>query len=316
MGLYKLFSYNVEVQYMSCFLSKATLFTLTTTILNFILPFIIAYRGRGFWLRSHSFYEQPVVQFTYEYLLVAETDDPTVSIQCGATNESFGDFMKNEENCVEFQVQEYDVTGDKNNDVLDFKFFINVPQDRTVTSLILMLGLNFQLKSVCPLQMQSLALVNKEFTTPPSGFKYFADLEFYQTAHLPCKHNLMHTKYNSSVFNYDIKKPGNTIDYILEKYYMREVTTHTKTLYSRSQNGHTGSVQIQVSVRVPEMEVKYIPSFIQEIKWAWPQYLSLVVVFYWIFNKIKKFVFNNRLVMAWEILPWKKQQIVTKKKHY
>lgn len=90
--------------------------------------------------------------------------------------------MKNEENCVEFQVsyylkhahvfrcyfnqaclpklsryfiwnyqfqvQEYDVTGDKNNDVLDFKFFINVPQDRTVTSLILMLGLNFQLK-VC-----------------------------------------------------------------------------------------------------------------------------------------------------------------------
>lgn len=70
--------------------------------------------------------------------------------------------------------------------------------------------------------MQSLALVNKEFTTPPSGFKYFADLEFYQTAHLPCKHNLMHTKYNSSVFNYDIKKPGNTIDYILEKYYMRE----------------------------------------------------------------------------------------------
>lgn len=65
------------------------------------------YLSSGFWLRSHSFYEQPVVQFTYEYLLVAETDDPTVSIQCGATNESFGDFMKNEENCVEFQVSFY-----------------------------------------------------------------------------------------------------------------------------------------------------------------------------------------------------------------
>lgn len=64
-------------------------------------------------------------------------------------------------------------------------------------------------------------------------------------------------------------------------------------------------MQIQISLRVPEMEIKYTPNLIQELKWAWPQYLSLAVVFYWIINKIRMFVFYKRLVMAWEIQPWK-----------
>lgn len=47
MGLYKLFSCNLEVQYKSYFLSKAMLFTILTTVLTIILPFVLAYRSRG-----------------------------------------------------------------------------------------------------------------------------------------------------------------------------------------------------------------------------------------------------------------------------
>uniref|UniRef100_A0A2A4JJQ7 Transmembrane protein 231 n=1 Tax=Heliothis virescens TaxID=7102 RepID=A0A2A4JJQ7_HELVI len=270
-----------------------------------------AYRGRGFWLRSHSFYEQPVIHFPYEYLLVVETDDPSKPIECGDTNGKYGNFLKNEENCMELQVQEYDLNGDSKTDLLDFKFILDIPNGRTVKSILMIFILDFQLKTVCPLHMQSLALVNKEFATPPSGFKYFADLQFYQTSHLPCKQNLIHTKYNNSLFNFEKSNNENAIDNILENYFVREVTTHTNTLFSRSQNGHTGLMQIQISLRVPEMEIRYLPSFIQELKWAWPQYLSLVFIFYLIFDKIKRFVFQNRLVMAWEIMPWKKSQSAT-----
>lgn len=76
-------------------------------------------------------------------------------------------------------------------------------------------------------------------------------------------------------------------------------------LHSRSENGHTGTMSMKARLRIPEMKVLYIPSLLQELKWAWPQYLSLVVVFYWIFNKIKRFIFNNRLLMAWKVIPWK-----------
>lgn len=65
-------------------------------------------------------------------------------------------------------------------------------------------------------------------------------------------------------------------------------------------------MEIQIFLRIPEMEIKYVPSLLQELRWAWPQYLSLIILFYWILNKLKMFVFNNRLLMAWEIIPWKK----------
>ncbi|KAM3964820.1 transmembrane protein 231 [Aphomia sociella] len=305
MGLYKLYSCNVEIQYKSCFLSKAMLFTLITTILNIILPFIVAYRSRGFWLKSQSYYEQPVVYFTYDYLLVAETADPSQPIVCGETS-ALDETIINEENCAVMQVQEYDYNGDRKNDMLNIRFNLNVPVDKTIASVTIILALDFQLKTICPLQMQNLAVINKDFVVPASGFNYYGDIELHQVTHLPCSRNVIDTKYNISLLNHVIDSNENIVDLILEKYVHREVTTQIKTLHSRSQNGHTGNMDLRIYLRIPEMKIRYIPSILQELKWAWPQYLSLVVIFYWIFNKIKRFVFNNRLLMAWEIVPWKR----------
>lgn len=306
MGLYKFFSYNLEVQYRSCFLSKAMVFTVVTALLNLVLPFLIAYKSRGFWLRSQYFYEQPLIHFTYEYMLIAESDDPSEPIVCGEDKGLHGNILKYEENCVQFQVQEYDFNVDGRNDMLNFKIYLNIPQQRTLTSLMLILTLDFQLKSVCPLHMKSLAVINKEFVLPPSSLIYYGDLQFYQTSHLPCKQNIIDTKYNNSSFDYIKNSRNNFVDSVLENYFLREIVTNTKTIYSRSQNGHTGTMQVQINLRVPEMQIRYIPSLMQELKWAWPQYLSLVIAFYWMLNKIKMFVFKHRLLMAWEVVPWKK----------
>ncbi|XP_026757163.2 transmembrane protein 231 [Galleria mellonella] len=305
MGLYKLYSCNVEIQYKSWFLSKAMLFTMITMVLNVILPFFVAYRSRGFWLKSQSYYEQPVVHFTYDYLLVAETVDPSQPIICGETS-ILDEEITNEENCIDMQVQEYDYNGDGKNDMLNIIFNLNIPMDKTIASTTIILALDFQLKTICPLQMQTLAIINENFAVPPSGLKYYGDIELYQVSHLPCLRNIVDTKYNISLLNHSLDSNENIVDLILEKYINREVITQTKTLHSRSQNGHTGNMEVRMYLRIPEMKIHYIPSLLQELKWAWPQYLSLVVIFYWIFNKIKKFVFNNRLLMAWEIVPWKK----------
>lgn len=78
-----------------------------------------------------------------------------------------------------------------------------------------------------------------------------------------------------------------------------------KTLFSKIQTGFTGNLNVNVHLRVPEMHIKYQPNAMQELKWVWPQYFSFAAVFYWFFNKLKKIVFNRRLLMAWEIIPWK-----------
>ncbi|KAI5632168.1 hypothetical protein NE865_15112 [Phthorimaea operculella] len=243
------------------------LFTTVTTFLTIILPFILAYRSRGFWLKSHEYFEQPTVHFTYEYLLVAETEDPSQPIMCGEAA-LLGELNHNgEEFCSEFQIQEKDYNADNVNDILELKFLLNIPKERTVASITIILSLDFQLRNVCPYHMQSLAVVNRNFPVPPSGLKYYGDIKFHQVAHLPCLRHHIDTK---------------------------------------SQNGHTGSMAVDIRLRIPEAQIKYTPSLLQELKWAWPQYLSIVIIFHWIFYRIKKFVFKNRLIMAWEVVPWRK----------
>ncbi|CAG9784293.1 unnamed protein product [Diatraea saccharalis] len=222
MGLYKLFSTNVEIQYKSCLLSKATLFTLITTLLTIILPFLIAHRSRGFWLRTHNFYEHPVIHYPYEYILVAETDDPSQPIVCSEAAVLNQEIFVGEENCVEIQAQEYDFNDDGKADALEFNFHLMIPQERTISSVIAMLALDFQLETVCPLHMQSLAFIQKSFTVPPSGLKYYGDIEFYQTVHLPCLRNIVDKKYNSSLMSYFRSSSENIVDFIMVNYFQRD----------------------------------------------------------------------------------------------
>lgn len=91
------------------------------------------------------------------------------------------------------------------------------------------------------------------------------------------------------------------------KYLIFTATTQIKTLFSNSHTGNTDVLNLNIRLGVPEMHIRYQPSILQELKWAWPQYLSLVAIFYWIFNQMKKFVFNKRLLMAWEVVPWKER---------
>ncbi|XP_061377570.1 transmembrane protein 231 [Danaus plexippus] len=307
MALYNLYNHDVVIQYKSNLLSKATLFTIITSLLNIILPLVIAYRSRGFWLKSYYYYEQAQVRPTYEYLLVAETDEPNINIICGQAA-ALGTEMDDGENCVEIQIQEHGHEDSVKNDIIEYNFKLYIPERRIITSLILLLGVDYQFVDICPLQMQALAVINKEFPTTPSGFKYYGDIHLYQTSHLPCLRNVLDIRYNRSLFNYTSDNNLNVIDLIMEENLKREVSTHITTIYSRVQNGNTGTIDVNIMLRIPETQIKYKPSVIQELKWAWPQYLSLYIIFYWMFKKLRRFIFINRLLMAWEIVPWKRKE--------
>ncbi|CAG4998449.1 unnamed protein product [Parnassius apollo] len=277
--------------------------------MNIILPFIVAYRGRGFWLKTHSFYEQPVIRSTFDYIFLAKTIDPSQVIICGDAGIGLNAEFLNDENCAEIEIQENDYNADGKTDMLHFKLHLNVLPNNSIISVLLILGMDFQLQTTCELHMQTLAVVDKEFTSPSSGLYYYGDLQFYQSSHLPCINNVIDTTYNTSLFTSPNEMQKDVIDFILEDYFRRKVTTQVKTLFAKVQNGYTGTLDVNIHLRVPEMHIRYQPSVMQELKWAWPQYFSLVAVFYWIFNRVKRFVFNKRLLMAWEIVPWKKNKL-------
>uniref|UniRef100_A0A7N4V746 Transmembrane protein 231 n=1 Tax=Sarcophilus harrisii TaxID=9305 RepID=A0A7N4V746_SARHA len=60
---------------------------------------------------------------------------------------------------------------------------------------------------------------------------------------------------------------------------------------------------INVIIRYPMEIISYYPGFWETIKFAWIQYVSILLIFVWIFERIKIFVFQNQVVTTVPIMP-------------
>ena len=68
---------------------------------------------------------------------------------------------------------------------------------------------------------------------------------------------------------------------------------NTNTLWKQDGNG---GFTLSVDLNYPVEAVQYKPGFWQTIKWGWLQYLAILVIFIYIFNSIKTFVFSNQIL--------------------
>lgn len=64
------------------------------------------------------------------------------------------------------------------------------------------------------------------------------------------------------------------------------------------ESGNSGNFVLDVELRYPPMTVSYYPGFWQLIKFAWIQYLALLVVFWWVLSYVQAFVFKNQVILT------------------
>uniref|UniRef100_A0A0M3IMI3 Transmembrane protein 231 n=1 Tax=Ascaris lumbricoides TaxID=6252 RepID=A0A0M3IMI3_ASCLU len=65
-----------------------------------------------------------------------------------------------------------------------------------------------------------------------------------------------------------------------------------------SKSMEKNSFVIRFSIRIPEQKLTYKSGLLELLKFAWIQYLSIFVIFHFIFSKLLKFVFENRIVSS------------------
>jgi len=106
MSVRVVYSKSFGVKYKASVCSKAFILYVVITVLTFTLPLLICYRSSGnrlnniftsniatgyyfvllfsgLWIKYEKYREQPMVQFKLQYLLYAETSDPTSPLICG-----------------------------------------------------------------------------------------------------------------------------------------------------------------------------------------------------------------------------------------
>jgi len=194
---------------------------------------------------------------------------------------------------------------DGKNDVIQAKiqFFADTT---SLTNMQLFLFFNYGFRTVVSLQMQDFVRID---LTAPSGISkayITGTLNFKQIG--PIQSSIVARKiYNQSIFedptqNYDIMS-------IVSTQFNRN-----ESLYCDCDNivvpgSLSNSTEIVVTFNIPpSQQILYYPTLLENLKFAWVQYIALFIPIFFIIHSVLQFAFRNKIFSTQEInnLPVKK----------
>uniref|UniRef100_A0A8C3VRQ0 Transmembrane protein 231 n=1 Tax=Catagonus wagneri TaxID=51154 RepID=A0A8C3VRQ0_9CETA len=301
MALYELFSHPVERGYRAGLCSKAALFLLLASTLTYIPPLLVAFRSHGFWLKRSSYEEQPTVRFQHQVLLVAllGPEHANGGFLAWSTFPAFNRLQGDHLRVPLVSTREEDRNQDGKMDVLHFKLELPLRPTEHVLGVQLILTFSYQLHRMSTFVMQSMAFLQSSFAVPGSQLYVNGDLRLQQRQ--PLSYGGLDVRYNVSVINgtspfardYDLT-------HIVAAYQERNVTTILTDPNAIWLVGRAAELRFNIyleNVICDSLTVgTYLPGFWEMIKFAWVQYVSILLIFLWVFDRIKRFVFQNQVV--------------------
>ncbi|XP_074055752.1 transmembrane protein 231 [Macrotis lagotis] len=296
MALYELYSHPARRSYRAGLCSKAAFFLLLVTGLTYVPPLLVSFRSHGFWLKTNVYEEQPSVHFNHEVLFLALTSSPHDYL----TWSTFPTFNQLQEDNLRVPVvtsREEDKNQDGKMDVLYFKLELPLQSTEHILAVQLILTFSYQLTKMSRFSMQSMAFLQSSFPIPGSQLYVNGDLKLQQKQ--PLKYRGIDERYNGSVINKtSIFASDYSFQRIVAEYSERNVTTilaNAQPLWLVGRAAEAPFV-LNAVIRYPVENISYYPGFWETIKFAWIQYVSILLIFIWIFERIKIFVFQNQMV--------------------
>ncbi|KAF5293125.1 hypothetical protein FQA39_LY13735 [Lamprigera yunnana] len=305
MVVLEVYSKCFTIKYKAYLFSKGTIFTLLTQVASIVAPFLIAFHTKGFWIKHDIFYEQPEVKFKGEYIINVITNNASSPILC--SNLPFLQRFKDFDSCSLLKVIEVDKNNDGRMDELQFDTIIEV-NNLQVQTLHLILLLEYSIKANCLMKMQSAAVVQENIFFGRNKIDVDAQLGLLQFRPIFCHPHRTNQEYNfpcvteNANEKYDIKN-------IIQNYSLRNMSTFLMNKHISHTKDNNNNLEFLINLRIqyPVHAVYYIVGFWQEMKWAWIQFLSLYIIFFWIRKKLITYLFENKLFSFYELSPLKKE---------
>ncbi|XP_063902389.1 transmembrane protein 231 [Zophobas morio] len=306
MVILDVFVKNINITYKSTLFSKATLLTLIFGIMCVVLPFIFAYKSKGFWIKRNVFHEQPDVKFKGEYLFVSTTNNinsPVITCSTLPQYEQL-DYI---DACSMIKIREIDKNFDNKADEFSLILDVTVPTHTQLTSFFIIIPVDYKL-SICPVHMQAAVIYQTYLPVPVSKFMVTSDVGITQSSPISCHTKQVNTFYNYSIITSIEQVHQYDVHNIITAYSKRNISTVMKNVYTSFKLENSQNFVLDITLRYPEDIVYYKPGFWETMKWAWMQYVIIYLTVSYIITKIKTYVFNRRLVLFYEDNPLKKKQ--------
>ncbi|XP_060041142.1 transmembrane protein 231 isoform X1 [Erinaceus europaeus] len=297
MALYELFSHPIERSYRAGLCSKAALFLLLAAALTYIPPLLVAFRSHGFWQKRSSYEEQPTVRFQHQVLLVTLLQPEPGGFLAWSTFPAFNRLQGDHLRVPLVTTREEDRNQDGKMDMLHFKLELPLQSMEHVVGVQLILTFSYQLHRMSTFVMQSMAFLQSSFPVPGSQLYVNGDLRLQQKQ--PLSYSGLDVRYNVSIINGTSPFASDyDLTHIIAAYQERNVTTILTDLNPIWLVGRAAEAPFVINavIRYPTEVISYLPGFWEMIKFAWIQYVSILLIFLWVFERIKKFVFQNQVV--------------------
>ncbi|XP_045470128.1 transmembrane protein 231-like [Harmonia axyridis] len=300
MVLIQVHTKSVRTKYKVRLLSKGTLIFVITTVLSIILPFILAYKSKGFWMKRDVFYDFPDIRFQGKYIFVASTSNITFPIVC-SSYPILKEHFKNFSTCSQIKVREVDYNNNRKIDELFLGLKINLPENIKIFSFILILPIILKLHiPSCPLEMQSEIILQRQMPETSSNITFIGNLGIDQFYPLQCSSKIINTAFNySAILEENILK-NFRIGSIIQNRREKNITTTISNLIAIEESKIKNHLMVNLKIHYNEQQFYYKPQFMQIMKWAWIQYYVIYIIIQYIGNKIMNYIFENRLVLYYK----------------
>ena len=300
MVLYNIHSDVLEKTYRAHICSFATLFCIGIGVLTYVTPLFIAHQSIGLWLQEDYFREQPEVNYKHDFILLVQGKDPN-SILGYSTYRKFNDFLGESVRIPTVTSTEFDRNHDGKMDYLSLKVRLPLSDTEIIHKVQLLLFFDYQLHKFPSVQMESLANIHYDSSLPASEFITEGYLKFNQKHSLPNKGS--YTKFNVPIINTTSDNLQSwDLQSIMAAYQSRNISTDFIGRYPVWKSGETFGQPFIIKVKIFYREelIMYRPGFFQLIKFAWIQYLAILLIFFVVLGQVKKIVYNNRLVRVYK----------------
>uniref|UniRef100_A0A0N5AXF1 Transmembrane protein 231 n=1 Tax=Syphacia muris TaxID=451379 RepID=A0A0N5AXF1_9BILA len=254
------------------------------------------YSFKGFWKKYGEYSEQPIVNFKNRFIIILKNP---VEYYVWST---YTVVNQAEYNHLKIPVTEYssdDYNDDGAADKLFMKMVFPLKQNETVEEVFLMVLFDYRIQLRSRISMETALVSNFQLTKSCSKMGLFGKLELDQLIPLPSYGTYrdfdgrLIDEFMSDVRHY-------TENSIRLRYNNRNFTTRLKReVVSCTQPQSSADNErfiLQLEILIPEQRFVYKTGVLELLKWSWIQYLSVFLIFNFLFKKFFKFMIENQIL--------------------
>jgi hypothetical protein len=297
--------------YSSEVISLSTLLGFVVLLTAILIPLFAAFATEDFWLRIKEYTEQPLVDYTEQYMVYISKFDKDKKLKSTTfrssntnLNDRFEIIIKDKEPINQYchiepsadpTTSSTDIDGDEIKDKINIKYIID-KGDIVNFDIKLLFFLKYGLTKKVRLIMTPIVYLDIPVLNVETGGKEITlsgNLELVQKSPI-------HSTTITSQMYYKKQPFGEKVPYFDLLYYYNEYKSYNYTVkynYEKIEsNIEDNKIIINMDMYIPKLqEVLYYQSVFEAIKYAWMQYFYIFLPIYFVLYILFKFIIQNNI---------------------